>query len=70
VENGLSPLRGLTTRGTWPFLRTYELRGKRDVGDGELFRIARETIQANRLFDPPVGDSATDYERMPRSKYG
>jgi hypothetical protein len=33
----------------------YQLRGRRDVGDGELFRIAREIIKANRLFDPPLG---------------
>ena len=37
------------------FLRilAHELRDRRDVGDGELHRIASETIKANRLFDPP-----------------
>jgi hypothetical protein len=39
----------------------HELRGRRDVGDGELHRIARTIIKDNRLFDPP------DLEgRMPR----
>jgi hypothetical protein len=37
------------------FLRilAHELRGRRDVGDGELFRTAREVIRSYRLFDPP-----------------
>jgi hypothetical protein len=37
------------------FLRilAHELRGRADVGDGELFRTAREVIRANRLFDAP-----------------
>jgi hypothetical protein len=39
----------------------YELRGRRDVGDGELHRIARTIIKDNRLFDPPDLDG-----RMPR----
>ena len=29
----------------------HELRGRRDVGDGELHRIARTIIKENRLFD-------------------
>jgi len=33
----------------------HELRRRRDVGDGELHRIARTIIRDNRLFDPPVG---------------
>jgi hypothetical protein len=39
------------------FLRilAHELRGKPDVGDGELHRIASDVIRANRLFDPPIG---------------
>jgi hypothetical protein len=32
----------------------HELRGRRDVGDGELHRIARTIIKDNRLFDPPL----------------
>jgi hypothetical protein len=32
----------------------YQLRGRRDVGDGELHRIAREIISTNHLFDPPL----------------
>jgi hypothetical protein len=32
----------------------YELRGRREVGDGELHRIARTIIKTNRLFDPPL----------------
>jgi hypothetical protein len=32
----------------------HELRGRRDVGDGELHRIARTIIKENRLFDPPL----------------
>jgi len=37
------------------FLRilAHELRGKRDVGDGELHRIAVEVIRTYSLFDPP-----------------
>jgi hypothetical protein len=38
----------------------YQLRGRRDVGDGELHRIARTIIKDNRLFDPPEIDG-----RMP-----
>jgi hypothetical protein len=40
----------------------HELRGRRDVGDGELHRIARTIIRDNRLFDPPDLDG-----RMPRN---
>jgi hypothetical protein len=40
----------------------HELRGRRDVGDGELHRIARAIIKDNRLFDPPDLDG-----RMPRT---
>ncbi len=44
----------------------YELRGRREIGDGELHRIARTIIKDNRLFDPPDLDG-----RMPRvSKWG
>jgi len=44
----------------------YELRGRREVGDGELHRIARTIIRDNRLFDPADVDG-----RMPRvSKWG
>jgi hypothetical protein len=32
----------------------HELRGRRDIGDGELHRIARTIIADNRLFDPPL----------------
>jgi hypothetical protein len=32
----------------------HELRGRRDVGDGELHRIARTIIRDNGLFDPPL----------------
>jgi hypothetical protein len=39
----------------------HELRGRREVGDGELHRIARTIIKDNRLFDPPDLDG-----RMPR----
>jgi hypothetical protein len=31
----------------------HEPRGRRDVGDGELHRIARTIIKDNHLFDPP-----------------
>jgi hypothetical protein len=41
----------------------YELRGRRDVGDGELHRLARSIIRDNRLFDPPDLDTG----RMPRT---
>jgi hypothetical protein len=40
----------------------HELRGRRDVGDGELHRIARAIIRDNHLFDPPDLDG-----RMPRT---
>ena len=39
----------------------YELRGRREVGDGELHRIARTIIKDNRLFGPSDLDG-----RMPR----
>jgi hypothetical protein len=39
----------------------HELRGRHDVGDGELHRLARTIIADNRLFDPPDLDG-----RMPR----
>jgi hypothetical protein len=41
----------------------YELRGRRDVGDGELHRIARTIIKDNSLFDPPDLDG-----RMPHAQ--
>jgi hypothetical protein len=31
----------------------HELRGRTDVGDGELYRIAREIIRDNHLVDYP-----------------
>jgi hypothetical protein len=31
----------------------YELRGRTDIGDGELNRLAREVIKANHLFEAP-----------------
>jgi hypothetical protein len=40
----------------------HELRGRRDVGDGELHRLARTIIADNRLFDPPDLNGG----RMPR----
>jgi hypothetical protein len=40
----------------------YELRGRCDIGDGELHRLARMIITDNRLFDPPDIDGG----RMPR----
>jgi hypothetical protein len=33
---------------------SHHLRGRRDVGDGELHRLARTIIADNRLFDPPL----------------
>jgi hypothetical protein len=38
----------------------HQLRGRRDVGDGELHRIARSIIQDNRLFDAPNLDGAEE----------
>jgi hypothetical protein len=37
------------------FLRilAHELRDRADVGDGELFRVAREIIRSNHLFEAP-----------------
>jgi hypothetical protein len=32
----------------------HQLRGQREVGDGELHRIARTIIKDNGLFDPPL----------------
>jgi hypothetical protein len=32
----------------------HELRGRRDVGDGELHRLTRAIIADNHLFDPPL----------------
>jgi hypothetical protein len=40
-------------RDTFLQLLAQELNGRRDVGDGELFRVARELIRSNRLFDAP-----------------
>ncbi|MFZ0460497.1 MAG: hypothetical protein WAM17_19030 [Rhodoplanes sp.] len=31
----------------------HELRGRHDVGDGELHRIVRTIVRDNRLFDAP-----------------
>jgi hypothetical protein len=41
----------------------HELRGRRDVGDGELHRLARSIIADNHLFDAPDLDGG----RMPRT---
>jgi hypothetical protein len=41
----------------------HELRGRRDIGDGELHRLARTIIRDNRLFDAPDLDTG----RMPRT---
>jgi hypothetical protein len=41
----------------------YELRGRREIGDGELHRLARTIISDNRLFDPPDLNGG----RMPRT---
>ena len=37
------------------FLRilAHEFRGRHDIGDGELHRVAVETIKSYRLFDAP-----------------
>jgi hypothetical protein len=35
-------------------LLAYQLRGRRDVGDGELHRLARTIIKDNHLFDAPL----------------
>jgi hypothetical protein len=43
----------------------YQLRGRRDVGDGELHRIARSIIKDNHLFDAPNLDDA---EEEPQSR--
>jgi hypothetical protein len=32
----------------------HELRGRREIGDGQLHRLARTIIKDNRLFDPPL----------------
>jgi hypothetical protein len=53
------------------FLRilAHEFRGRADVGDGELFRVARETIQANKLFDAPLETRPPDDRRGRPRKY-
>jgi hypothetical protein len=43
----------------------HELRGRREVGDGELHRIARSIIQDNHLFDAPNLDGVEE-EPQPR----
>jgi hypothetical protein len=49
----------------------YELRGRHDVGDGELHRIARTAIRENRLFDPPLKtDEPRHYRGAGGGKYG
>jgi hypothetical protein len=39
------------------------LQGREDVGDGELFRIARDIIKTNHLFAAPSA-----FERSPRGR--
>jgi hypothetical protein len=52
--------RPLTPRCRDALLRilAHELRGRHDVGDGELHRISRDIINDNRLFDAPNLDGA------------
>ena len=46
----------------------HELRGRRDVGDGELHRLARTIIKDNCLFDPPTRIAAPDSMPVASSK--
>jgi hypothetical protein len=47
----------------------HELRGRHDVGDGALHRIARTIIKDNHLFDPPLRrQSPLRFERFSASK--
>jgi hypothetical protein len=48
----------------------HELRGRHDVGDGELHRIARDIIKSNRLFDPPDLDGAEEAPQLRRLARG
>ena len=52
----------LPCRGALLRILAHELRGRREIGDGELHRIARTIITDNSLFDPPDLDGG----RMPR----
>jgi hypothetical protein len=49
---------------------SYQLRDRRDVGDGELHRIACSIIQENRLFDPPDLGGAEEEPQRARLKRG
>jgi hypothetical protein len=50
------------------FLRilAHELRGRVDVGDGELNRVAREVIKANHLFEAPSDMGSGRWSRWRR----
>jgi hypothetical protein len=51
------------------FLRliAHELRDHDDIGDGLLFRTARDLIKMHRLFDPPLAiEEGSDGHRRPR----
>jgi hypothetical protein len=50
-----------TEEGSPCRILAHELRDKRDVGDGELHRIASEVIRANRLFDAPLSTESGKY---------
>ena len=54
------------------FLRilAHELRDKRDVGDGELHRIAAEVIKSYRLFDPPISSAPVGRSRGSKGATG
>jgi hypothetical protein len=46
----------------------HELRGRGDVGDGELHRLARTIIRDNGLFDPPLRTNPPQHLGNGRSK--
>jgi hypothetical protein len=48
-----APLQPVARDGLLRIL-AHELRGRAEVGDGELFRLAREIIKSYKLYDPPL----------------
>lgn len=40
-------------RNTFLQLLAAELQGRTEVGDGELYRLARDIIKTNHLFEAP-----------------
>jgi hypothetical protein len=64
LEHTMRLAQPLHTQSRDAFLRllAHEFRGRVEIGDGELFRVAREIIKSYKLFDAPEVDGT----HMPR----